>query len=111
RCNHCFLKGLCHDQMFEYRERLEARAFDRVRVDLDVPVPSARAAIALDTQRPRVVHVQGADAGAVAAWLEGHPYRDEGYTPALVAEARDEATAPQLMGEATLSRVVVGTVR
>ncbi len=109
RCSHCFLKGLCHDQMFEYRQRLEARAFDRVRVDLDVPVPSTRAAIALDTQRPRVVHVQGADAAAIREWIQGHPYRDEAYAPELVVEPRDEATSAELMDDAGLARVVANT--
>lgn len=110
RCDHCFLKSLCHDHMFMYRERLGAGTFERVRVDLAQPVASDTAAAVLDSQRPRVLHVQGADAAAVRAYVADNPYRAvEGLD--VVVEARDEPeAAAELVADSGYARVRVTTV-
>ncbi|MEZ4265667.1 MAG: radical SAM protein [Myxococcota bacterium] len=110
RCDHCFLKSLCHDHMFQYRERLGEGTFDRVRIDLAHAEPSASAAAVLDGQRPRVLHVRGPDLESVRGYLAKSPYGDvEGME--VVIEAADEASsAAQMVAEPDLGRVRVTTV-
>jgi hypothetical protein len=110
RCDHCFLKSLCHDHMFEYRDRLGAGSFERVRIELDEAPASAAASAVLDRQRPRVLHVRGADVGAVRGYLAQSPYREvEGLS--VVAEVADEAAgAGALVAQDGLGRVRVTTV-
>jgi molybdenum cofactor biosynthesis enzyme MoaA len=110
RCDHCFLKSLCHDHMFQYRERLGAGSFERVRIELGQAPASPAAAAVLDAQRPRVLHVRGADVQSVRDYLATGPYADvEGLE--VVVESEDEATsAAELVAERDLGRVRVTTV-
>ncbi len=106
RCDFCFLKGLCHDTMFAYRERLVAGAFERLRDDLEVPHASDDAAAVFAAQRPEVVHVQSPDVAGITAWLAERRWPEA----AVHAEARAESTAAVLLDEPEVRRVVVRTV-
>lgn len=101
RCPHCFLQGLCADQMFHYREMLTDGTFQRVRVDLETQPASEVAAMVFEMQRPEVAHVAGPDPASVRAWAADQPFEDA----RLVAEPAEGAA--DLLSDATFSRVVV----
>jgi pyruvate-formate lyase-activating enzyme len=107
RCDFCFLKGLCHDHMFMYRERLEAGTFERLRVDLAEDVDGEAAAGALTRQVPSTLIVQGADRTEVDAFLaEGTYARDD---LDVVVELRGAGESAGLFTDARadVGRVVV----
>ncbi|MGM0578536.1 MAG: radical SAM protein [Myxococcota bacterium] len=108
RCPHCFLKGLCHDHIAWYLERLDGHHMDRVYVDLSEPVPSDEAAAVLDAQRPRVLTVRAPDLASLREYLAGHPYRD--VEDLQVVAGADEADAGPALLDDDLSRVSVTTV-
>jgi MoaA/NifB/PqqE/SkfB family radical SAM enzyme len=106
RCDHCFMKGLCHDTMFEYKARLMDGRFDRVRVDLSAPGPrSVVAARVLALQRPSVVHVRAPDAEALRTWLHDHPWRDSEAT--VVHGELAGASALELVDDPALERLLI----
>ena len=109
RCDFCFLKGLCHDEMFAYRERLTSGSFERVRIDLESEVASDEAAMRLDGQRPQVLHVQGSSVDALDTYLGEHPYRQ---VPELKvqAEVHGDTGAEALAERDDLDRVIVTTL-
>lgn len=108
RCDFCFLKGLCHDEMFAYRDRLTSGSFERVRVDLEAEVASEEAAARLDGQRPQVLHVQGSSVGAVDDYLKAHPYQQVAGLK-VQAEVHGDEAAGDLVGRDGLDRVIVTT--
>lgn len=113
RCDFCFLKGLCHDHMFDYRHRLYEFEFERLRLDLDEPVASEAAASLLDKQRPQVVHLQTPDVAGLDSWLETQPYASVEPAPAVTAEVRAEESVGELLDVGNsrgLGRVRVTTV-
>lgn len=73
RCEHCFLKGLCHDHMFAYRERLTDGAFSHTRRNLDRPFASERARAAFELQRPESVTYEAATVEALAQGVAANP--------------------------------------
>ena len=110
RCDYCFLKGLCHDHMFAYRERLTDGRFERVRIDLARDVASDRASMVVAMQKPEWLHVVGADADEIREFLrDGNPYAALEDLQ-LVAEPRDESTVGQLLEEGQVKRVVASSV-
>ena len=109
RCDFCFLKGLCHDHMFDYRERLLGGSFENLLLDLDASVASDAAAELLDTQRPQRLHVRAPDTATLETYLTDHPYADVGDL-AVVGEVRGDANAAGLTDVDGLQRVVVSTV-
>jgi molybdenum cofactor biosynthesis enzyme MoaA len=109
RCDFCFLKGLCHDEMFAYRDRLTSGTFDRVRLDLNQEVAGEVAAERLDGQRPGVLHVQGGTADEVGAYLADHPYGDVTGME-ITAEIHGDDGVETLVGRDDVSRVAVTTV-
>ena len=106
RCDFCFLKGLCHDTMFAYRERLVAGTFERLRDDLEVAHASEDAEASFARQRPALVHVQSPDVAGVKAWLRERRWPEA----SVVAEARAEAAAAELLDEPDVDRLVLRTV-
>ncbi len=105
RCNYCFLKCLCHDHMFAYRERLVDGTFERVRIDLDVETVSQRAAMVLDNQRPEVLHVQGTETD-ILHYLVDHPYQTQSDMQ-VVVEPRTNEDLASVMQNPQVSRMVV----
>jgi len=117
RCEFCFLKGLCHDHMFMYRERLEAGTFERLRIDLAESVAGDVAAEALARQAPSTLIVQGQDLAEVDAFLEDHGYesddldvvvelREAGQSEALIASLRDDVDRVVVRSEEDLAGTV-----
>ncbi len=105
RCDHCFLKGLCHDHMFDYAERLAAGRFDRLRLDLEAWPPSDAAREALERQAPEELHVRAGGADAIGAFLGGHAWKAvDGLR--IEAEVEDDRDAGALVDLEGLSRVV-----
>jgi pyruvate-formate lyase-activating enzyme len=108
RCDFCFLKGLCHDEMFAYRERLTSGSFERVRLDLETEVASDEAAARLDSQRPQLLHVQAATASGVEAYLTENPYQEVAGLK-VQAEVHGDEEVSTLAARDDLHRVVVTT--
>ena len=107
RCDYCFLKGLCHDHMFMYRERLEAGTFERLRIDLAEEVAGDKAAEVLNRQRPGTLIVQGDDIAEVASFLNEGVHAHDGLD--VVVELREKGASAAYL-EAPLegvSRMVV----
>ena len=107
RCDFCFLKGLCHDHMFLYRERLEAGTFERLRIDLAEEVEGEKAAAALDRQKPQTLIVQGKDRTEVDTFLDEGTHARPGLD--VVVELRGEGESAAFMGDARsdVGRLVV----
>ncbi|MGB0592386.1 MAG: radical SAM protein [Myxococcota bacterium] len=107
RCDFCFLKGLCHDHMFMYRERLEAGTFERLRVDLAEEVDGDAAAESLARQTPSTLIVQGDTRAEVDAFLAEGTYASDDLD--VVVELRGEGESAGLFSEARsdVGRVVV----
>jgi len=107
RCDHCFLKGMCHDHMFAYRERLTDGAFERVRVDLSTEPASPRAAAVLAMQRPAVLSVVGADAHAVSSYLDEEPFPG---AKLVIAGAETASKLGDLLADGRVGRVLCSDV-
>ncbi len=101
RCQYCFLKGLCHDHMFEYRQMLVDGSFKRVRFDLNASELSQRAELVIAKQKPKVLHVLGNTAEDIRNWLGDHPFQKEPMPevhvePAETSALADFATAKEI---------------
>lgn len=108
RCKYCFLKGLCHDNMFDYRKMLVDGAFKRVRVDLTVPALTPPAQAVLDQQKPEVLHVQAPDADTLRGWMSAHPPKEAAHA-ALSVGVNDGASL-EFLSHPSVQRLVIGTV-
>ena len=106
RCQYCFLKGLCHDHMFSYRQMLVDGSFKRVRYDIESPALSQRAELVLASQKPAILHVTGESSDAIREWVADHPFRDTS-KPELHIEPKQPSACGEFVSDASVDQLVV----
>jgi MoaA/NifB/PqqE/SkfB family radical SAM enzyme len=106
RCQYCFLKGLCHDHMFEYRQMLVDGTFKRVRFDLQEEELSQRASLVLASQKPKILHVQGESAEGIREWMSAHPFQSQEALRVHV-EPRIDSDVNEFVEDSSIHRVLV----
>jgi MoaA/NifB/PqqE/SkfB family radical SAM enzyme len=106
RCQYCFLKGLCHDHMFEYRQMLVDGTFKRVRFDLKEEELSQRASLVLASQKPQILHVQGDSAEGIREWMSDHPFQSQEALRVHV-EPRTDSDVSEFVDDSSIHRVLV----